>query len=109
MFSAGWYLQEGLAQPESIVFAACVFCFGRLNVHDPTALSQGDFSSRGQAGPAFLPNEGLGLEKFLLDTLHDSSQAPGFWLCPLLAPPAPPVLWQNQRQWKICAQMKEDV
>ena len=73
VFSAGWYLQEGLVQPEPIVFTAHVFCLGKLEVHDPTTLSPGALFSRGQAESAFLPKEGLGLEKFLLDTLHEGS------------------------------------
>lgn len=76
VFSAGWYLQEGLVQLEPIVFTACVFCLGKLEVHDPTTLSAGALFSRGQAESAFLPKEGLGLEKFPLHTLHEGSWAP---------------------------------
>lgn len=43
VFSAGWYLQEGPVQPAPIVFTARVFRLGKLEGHDPTTLSQGDF------------------------------------------------------------------
>lgn len=70
MFSASWYLQEGLVYSKPIVSAAYVFCLGKLEACDPATLSQGEFSCRGQAGSAFLPNKGLDFGKFPQDTLH---------------------------------------
>lgn len=34
MFSAGCYLQEGLDYSQLIVFASCMFCFGKLEAYD---------------------------------------------------------------------------
>ena len=92
------------------MFAARVFrSLGKLRVHDPAILLEGDLSSRGQARSAFLPKEDLPLRNSFLTPCRRAQECPGLGCVPFIFPSPTPFAGRTRGKRKICAQVKKDV
>ena len=96
VFSTGWCLQEGLEGGLSRTHCSAALA----SLHDPATLSQGDLSSRGQAGSTLLPSEGLPLRHSFWTHGRRAHELHSLGYVPFLSlPPTPPFFfWQNLRQ-----------